>query len=1566
LALTVTVLSIAAGLTASWSPELGSPKRNGQAQLNRLAAAEFEEALVATAPTSRREDDALGDALESYRNRKWVDDFTAIRGFLSDHPRSGWRTALLTNLGLAYYHYGYFSDAIDAWQEAWKSGQHVTEPRAKALVDRAVGELIRMHARIGHADQVEELLKSVAPRHVSGPATEAVAGAKEGLWMMRHDPGVSYLCGPMALKNILLLQHASRTAVQTAGQFRSGANGVSLEELDRLADQVGLSHRVIFRSSGQKIPIPSIVHWKVSHYAAIVGETGDRLHVEDPTFGTDLWITHGALESQASGYFLVLADQSDDHWRDVSPAEAKHIRGMGYTGTNQQNATTPQDTTAQDTNGNCGMCGYAFAEMTTSLRLTDSPVGYTPPKGPDMHVTLTYNQREASQPATFTFFNVSPKWTLNWLSYIQDDPNCAGCSVMRYVAGGGAIDYTGYNSGTGAFAPETRDASVLTRTTSGAIVYRRNLSDGSVETYSASNGALSYPRRVFLTQIADPAGNAVMLNYDGQMRLTSITDATGRSTTFAYGLSGQPFLITQITDPFGRSAQLSYDASNRLSQITDVLGLTSQFAYDASSLVKSLTTPYGTTTFTYGDNGNSRFLTATDPLGQTERLEYAQGVGSIPFSDPPNTVPQGIQNPFNQYLNGRNTYFWDKHAYAVAAGDYTKARIRHWTHLSTNTNVTADTIESVKYPLENRIWMNYPGQSGSITGLGTAVSGTFDQPTRMGRVLDDGTTQLTQFTYNTQGRVTDTIDPVGRETQFVYAANGIDLLTVKQKTSSTAFSTIAQFTYNSQHRALTYTDAAGQTTSYQYNRAGQLTQVTDALNETTKYVYDSFGRLAQIINANNQTAASFTYDGFDRIATRTDSEGHTVVFVYDALDHLTQETFPDGTTRHYTWDKLDLVSVKDRQDRVTQYTYNAVRDLTGITDPLNRLTKFGHYENRLLKTLTDPNTNVTTWNIDVQGRITSKTYADSKALINGYESTTSRLKSITDALGQVRQYKYTADDRLSSISFANAINPTPGVTFTYDPFFARVTSMADGAGRTVYRYQPVGSLGALQLQQEAGAHQIDNIAYQYDALGRLVNRTVDFAPETFTYDTLGRMILHSSALGTFTYGYLGQTGQLASRQAQGRGVGTTWTYDTNTNDRRLLRIVNNGAARSYQYTTTPEALITQIAETAGAGSALPGQTWNYTYDNADRLLGGSASGGAQNAYGYDDADNITSAAGPAGTSAGAYNNLNQITSFGAVPFVYDANGNLTDDGGRTFKWDAENRLINVTFKAQSGRSTSFAYDGLGRRVAITAATGASTTTTQYLWCGEAPCQARTGNNSSVKRRYYPEGEAVPGGQLLYYGLDHLGSVRDVITSTGSSSASFDYAPYGTPTQSSGQSATDFRYAGMFYERNSGLYLTHYREYDAGLRRWLQRDPVGEDNIAEVLHVPALQSVRARFYNAAAGRFISEDPIGFRGGDVNLYRYVTNNPLSFTDPLGLIDQSSIWGSTVVGVGLEIIGGIGLVVESPVIATVGFVAGTAILALEGYEQFLEGGHAIECYYNNVGQAGGSEGYGPFRRR
>src|SRR5262249_25281084 len=141
-----------------------------------------------------------------------------------------------------------------------------------------------------------------------------------------------------------------------------------------------------------------------------------------------------------------------------------------------------------------------------------------------------------------------------------------------------------------------------------------------------------------------------------------------------------PFLVTNITDPFGRSAHLRYDSKGRLESITDVLSLASHFTYDDAGgdadFITELTTPYGTTTFHYdafertvdGTRYDARNLTATAPLGLTERLSYVQGAPGIPFSDP--SFPRGMTAPFNRYLNGRTTFYWDKHAFAVASGDY--------------------------------------------------------------------------------------------------------------------------------------------------------------------------------------------------------------------------------------------------------------------------------------------------------------------------------------------------------------------------------------------------------------------------------------------------------------------------------------------------------------------------------------------------------------------------------------------------------------------------------------------------------------------------------------------------------------------------------------------------------------------------------------------------------------------------------------------------------------------------------------------------------------------------------
>ena len=195
LCLIVAIFTLCAG-APGWATASVSDATNPDAI---FLAPGFEEPLVPTAATSVEEDKALSQALKSYRESTTNDDFRPLEEFLKDHPQSGWRIALLTNLGLSYYHRGYFSKTIDVLEEAWAEGRAATEPRAKVLVDRSVGELLWMHARLGHSERLAELFDDIGDRPLTGPATELRTGGKEGLWTMRNDPGVAYLCGPMAL-----------------------------------------------------------------------------------------------------------------------------------------------------------------------------------------------------------------------------------------------------------------------------------------------------------------------------------------------------------------------------------------------------------------------------------------------------------------------------------------------------------------------------------------------------------------------------------------------------------------------------------------------------------------------------------------------------------------------------------------------------------------------------------------------------------------------------------------------------------------------------------------------------------------------------------------------------------------------------------------------------------------------------------------------------------------------------------------------------------------------------------------------------------------------------------------------------------------------------------------------------------------------------------------------------------------------------------------------------------------------------------------------------------------------
>ncbi len=330
------------------------------------------------------------------------------------------------------------------------------------------------------------------------------------------------------------------------------------------------------------------------------------------------------------------------------------------------------------------------------------------------------------------------------------------------------------------------------------------------------------------------------------------------------------------------------------------------------------------------------------------------------------------------------------------------------------------------------------------------------------------------------------------------------------------------------------------------------------------------------------TVLTLTYDSADRVLTSTDSQGYVLTYGYDNLDRVTSITYPDGTTdlNDYNFQSgpyvgtasLELRKHTDRLGRVTTYAYDADRRLTSVTEPTSgagtRTTSYTYWENGKPKDIIDANGNDTHWEIDIEGRPTSKTYQygtpNAQTEMYTYEASTSRLKAVTDVLGQIKMFTYANDDRLTGITYLNS-SLTPDVTFAYDARYPRLTSMTDGLGTTSYAYTAVGTNGALKLSSIDGPFTNDIIGLTYDTFGRLSGRTITGGNETFGYDAISRLTSHGTPLGSFTETYLGQTSQQTGQSVTNGGVtvSTGWGYDTNTNDRRLINITNSGVTRSY-------------------------------------------------------------------------------------------------------------------------------------------------------------------------------------------------------------------------------------------------------------------------------------------------------------------------------------------------------------------------------------------------------------------
>jgi YD repeat-containing protein len=429
--------------------------------------------------------------------------------------------------------------------------------------------------------------------------------------------------------------------------------------MQSLAGEVGLKMRMVFREdAGARIPVPSMMHLRGQHFAAVVGMSDDgSVKLSDPLLGGDAYLSPKALREESSGYFLIPEGTLPKGYRGAGEEEASKVRGKckyplldgfftflltprpenpgpggasgpGSPGTgggpapNASSSSSSSPSPPPPTDPCLGMASSAIQLHLAGVTIVDTPVGYGAPRGPGAYFTVRHNHREAGQPGIFPFSNLGQKWTHDWLSYVEDNPTNPAANAYVFVRGGGRETLTGFSGSS--YAPHLMSRGVLTRVSSAPIRYERALPDGGIEVFTQSDGSGAFPRRVFLTEARDPQGNSVFLSYDSQLRLVALTDAIGQVTTISYEMPSDQLKITKVTDPFGRSARFEYNDAGQLVRIVDAIGMASSFEYGGGGYVRALTTPYGTTTYRWGHTGTvlgyepMRWLEVTDPMGSTE------------------------------------------------------------------------------------------------------------------------------------------------------------------------------------------------------------------------------------------------------------------------------------------------------------------------------------------------------------------------------------------------------------------------------------------------------------------------------------------------------------------------------------------------------------------------------------------------------------------------------------------------------------------------------------------------------------------------------------------------------------------------------------------------------------------------------------------------------------------------------------------------------------------------------------------------------------------------------------
>lgn len=637
-----------------------------------------------------------------------------------------------------------------------------------------------------------------------------------------------------------------------------------------------------------------------------------------------------------------------------------------------------------------------------------------------------------------------------------------------------------------------------------------------------------------------------------------------------------------------------------------------------------------------------------------------------------------------------------------------------------------------------------------------------------------------------------------------------------------------------------------QTTTYSYYSDNLLKSITDSLGRVTSFDYDSQGNAVQVTRLDgtpNAVTTMLSYTGqFGQLSTAVSPLGHAISYTYDNAGNLIASADPLGRQIFATYDSAGrILTVTDSAQQTSQFTYFS-GDLTIKTNPLGNTTREFH---------------------DALGRITSTSDSFGQSTHLQYD-VLNRVQQFIDPKGNVSSYSYDANG--NPVSFTDANGHT--TTYSYDNMDRRATRTDAMLHTESASYDLNGNLSAVTDRRG----QVT--AFSYDALNRLVttcfNRTLN-GPITSCESTISyqydlpnrRLIITDSVSGIITRTF-DDLGHLLSEVGPQGNV--SYSYDAE--GRITNKTVAGQSPFTYTYNNAGQILTatqgTQTAQVTYDASGRPvtavfpnGITATYAYDNSSRGVGISYSRNlvaiGNLTYSYDALNRRVGVGGslagtvlPATITSATYDSLNQIASWNGTSFSYDTDGHLTSDGQSAYSWNARGQLVGISGSANA----SFAYDSLGRR--INKIVGSANTAFTY----DAGGILQELNGNTVTATYWSGGgdgflERTDASGSVVPLTDALGSLIALADTNGNLTTQYYYDPFGGTVSTGAASSNPFQYIGRENDQ-TGLYYMH-----------------------------------ARYYSPTLMRFISEDPLGFAAGDVNLHAYTSNSPTNLTDSSGLL-------------------------------------------------------------------------------